>query len=153
MNYLEICKQTTPQKLYHDEGFGSLEGAVKNLGIERSDCISGYIDGRRLKSYDKLYSIWKSYFDKVLPNHINESSYMNAEQVQSYLKRNAPKQMRILEIKNNILNNYGGVEEFVKNYGGDYFYEEYVNWFMNVTDYSDKNLDKFVDKWDICFPE
>ena len=55
------------------------------------------------------------------------------------------------EIRNNILNNYGGVREFVKGYGGDYFDEEYVSWFMKV-DYTDERLDEFIEKWRMCFP-
>ena len=56
------------------------------------------------------------------------------------------------EIRNNILYNFGGVKEFIKDYGGDYFDEEYVNWFMKVEDYNDKKLDGFIEKWNLCFP-
>ena len=72
------------------------------------------------------------------------------------------------EIRNNILNNYGGVKEFIKDYGGDYFNEEYVNWFINVVDtlmeikkvngfsnikyYNDEKLDGFIENWNLCFP-
>jgi len=56
------------------------------------------------------------------------------------------------EIRNNILYNFGGVKEFIKDYGGDYFDEEYVNWFMKVEDYNDERLDGFKEKWNLCFP-
>ena len=46
------------------------------------------------------------------------------------------KKEMIDEIKNNILNNYGGVKEFVRNYGGDSFNEELVNWFLINNDYT-----------------
>ena len=87
MTTIEICKKTTPQQLYYDEGFVSLEERLKNLDLERTQCMMGGIDGRKQKTYDKLYPIWKSYFDKVLPKHINDSSYMNPVQVKSYLER------------------------------------------------------------------
>ena len=60
--------------------------------------------------------------------------------------------IHIEEIRNNILNNFGGVKEFIKDYGGDYFDEEYVNWFMKVEDYNDERLDGFKEKWNLCFP-
>ena len=56
------------------------------------------------------------------------------------------------EIRNNILDNFGGVNKFIKDYGGDYFDEEYVNWFMKVEDYNDEKLDGFIEKWNLCFP-
>ena len=51
-----------------------------------------------------------------------------------YEFRNISNRIHIEEIRNNILNNFGGVKEFIKDYGGDYFDEEYVNWFMKVED-------------------
>jgi len=60
--------------------------------------------------------------------------------------------IHIEEIRNNILNNFGGVKEFIKDYGGDYFDEEYVNWFMKVEDYNDEKLYGFIEKWNLCFP-
>lgn len=87
MTMIDICKKTTPQQLYYDEGFVSLEEIVKNLEIERTECMMGGIDGRKQKTYDKWYPIWKSYFNQVLPNHINDSFYMNPVQVKSYLER------------------------------------------------------------------
>lgn len=56
------------------------------------------------------------------------------------------------EIKNNILNNYGGVKEFVRNYGGDSFNEELVNWFMINNDYHEPNVEVFIKMWRECFP-
>ncbi len=87
MYYLNICKPTTPQEYYSQHGFSPLEEAVKNLEVERVECVMGHIDGRKQITYDKLYPIWKSYFDQVLPNHINDSSYMSSEQVQKYIQR------------------------------------------------------------------
>ena len=56
------------------------------------------------------------------------------------------------EIKNNILNNYGGVKEFVRNYGGDLFNEELVNWFLINNDYHEPNVEVFIKMWRVCFP-
>lgn len=89
MTYLKICKQTKPEKYYSEHGFMAIEEAEKNLDYERTQCMMGHIDGRKQKTYDKLYSEWHSYFVKVLPSHIDESSYMTPEEVQSYLERHA----------------------------------------------------------------
>ena len=48
--------------------------------------------------------------------------------------------------------NFGGVNKFIKDYGGDYFDEEYVNWFMKVQDENGEKLDGFIEKWNLCFP-
>ncbi len=69
-----------------------------------------------------------------------------------YEFRNISNRIHIEEIRNNILNNFGGVKEFIKDYGGDYFDEEYVNWFMKVEDYNDEKLYGFIEKWNLCFP-
>ena len=69
-----------------------------------------------------------------------------------YEFRNISNRIHIKEIRNNILNNFGGVKEFIKDYGGDYFDEEYVNWFMKVEDYNDEKLYGFIEKWNLCFP-
>jgi len=69
-----------------------------------------------------------------------------------YEFRNIYNRIHIEEIRNNILNHFGGVKEFIKDYGGDYFDEEYVNWFMKVEDYNDEKLYGFIEKWNLCFP-
>ena len=55
-------------------------------------------------------------------------------------------------IKNNIINTYGGVEEFVRDYGGDYFNEERVEWFIKNQDYFQQSVWDFMDDWNVCFP-
>jgi two-component SAPR family response regulator len=62
------------------------------------------------------------------------------------------KKEMIDEIKNNILNNYGGVKEFVRNYGGDSFNEELVNWFLINNDYHEPKVEVFIKMWKVCFP-
>ena len=89
MNFLDICKQTTPEEYYSQYGFTAIEEAEKNLSIERTQCFIGKTDRRKLKSYDKIYPLWKSFFFKVLPNHINDSYYMTPEQVQNLLKKHS----------------------------------------------------------------
>ena len=56
------------------------------------------------------------------------------------------------EIRNNILYNFGGVKEFIKDYGGDSFDVVSVDWFMKVKDYTDERLYEFIEKWRMCFP-
>jgi len=50
------------------------------------------------------------------------------------------------------MNLYGGVKKFVKDYGGDYFDEERVEWFMKNDEYSQSEVWVFVSDWNICFP-
>ena len=61
--------------------------------------------------------------------------------------------IRVNEIKNNIMNLYGGVKKFVKDYGGDYFDEERVEWFMKNDEYSQSEVWVFVSDWNKCFPK
>jgi hypothetical protein len=58
----------------------------------------------------------------------------------------------INEIKNNILNKYGGVNEFVREYGGGVFNTTYVQWFMNNENYEGEEVEEFIEKWRRCFP-
>lgn len=56
-------------------------------------------------------------------------------------------------VKNSIMNLHGGVKEFVKDYGGDYFDEERVEWFVKNEDYNQPKVLDFIDDWNVCFPE
>ena len=73
--YLSVCKETTPQQYYQSYGFNAVEEAYMNLKHEESKCITGQLDGRKLKTYLKLIPLWKKFYDSILPNHINESYY------------------------------------------------------------------------------
>lgn len=63
-----------------------------------------------------------------------------------------PKMIKVDGVKNSIMNLYGGVEEFVRDYGGDYFNEERVEWFIKNQDYFQQSVWDFMDDWNVCFP-
>ena len=63
-----------------------------------------------------------------------------------------PKMIVVDGIKNSIMNSYGGVKEFVKGYGGDFFDEERVEWFVKNKEYFHPKVWGFVNDWNICFP-
>jgi hypothetical protein len=55
-------------------------------------------------------------------------------------------------IKNSIINLFGGVKEFVKDYGGDVFDEGKVEWFIRNEDYLHPKVEGFVNDWVRVFP-
>ena len=63
-----------------------------------------------------------------------------------------PIRIEVDGVKNSIMNLYGGVEEFVRDYGGDYFNEERVEWFIKNQDYFQQSVWDFMDDWNVCFP-
>lgn len=110
-----------------------------DLGI-----LQGELDEEEMKMIERRLE----YYKKLLGDYEREQGttlYTGSDETLGRM-------VRVDGIKNDIINTFGGTTEFVKNYGGDVFDEEKVEWFIKNHEYEQQRVWDFVKEWDMIFP-